>query len=94
MKLRIFLEQTDKIMSLNQFKRYVKKSGVYMTIYPGNSSRNWDGTWWQAIWSDGERDEVKITATKKFDGLPWCRQKATEEAYSVRAEREGIKIKF
>jgi hypothetical protein len=90
MKLSNFL-LNETTMTLNQYKRKVKKTGEYLTMRPGNDSSNWDGTWWTAIWSpSGDRDYIKITATRKFDGLSYCRLKATEKAYINRAKIEGI----
>jgi hypothetical protein len=78
--------------TLSQFRRQIRKSGVYLTLYPGNSSSNWDGTWWVAQWSDGEVDHLTVSAYRKFDGLAYCRRKATERAYELRARVSGVTL--
>jgi len=78
--------------TLAQYKKQIKSQGIYLSIYPGSMGSNWDGTWWTAKWSDGNTDQVTITAYKKFDGLSYCRSQAIKKAYITRAEAEGIKL--
>lgn len=49
-------------------------------------SSNWDGSWWTVMWSDGSRDQISTTANKRFDGLSYCRSKATQAAWLDRWE--------
>lgn len=83
-------------MSLSAFKGLLRREGRYLTLYPGSMSRNWDGTWWQASWAGGPQegftDHIKITAHRKFDGLRYCRTRATEEAMMREANRRGITL--
>jgi hypothetical protein len=76
--------------AFRSWKRGQSKQGVYLSLYEGSSSSNWDGSWWVAMWSDGSRDQINVTANKKFDGLSYCRSQATKAAWKTRWE-EHIK---
>jgi hypothetical protein len=83
---------SNHCMSMNHYRHVVKQEGVYISVYPGSMSPNWDGSWWTVEWSDGDHEHIETTTNRHFDGLRYCRQKATEAAFLLRAGREGITI--
>ena len=65
-----------------------RKQGLYVRVDADSMSSNWDGSSWTAWWSDGDMDYIKTSTNKRFDGLRYCRSKATETAWRERYERD------
>lgn len=70
-------------------KARVSNKARIINITPASASPNWDGTWWQVEWSDGERDQVTITAHRNDHGLGYCRSEARRVALALRQAREA-----
>lgn len=87
-----------KKMSLLQFRRWAKKTHVvYAVAYPGNMSRNWDGTWWMVQFCGCDlvsnyTEHVTISASKRWDGLAYCRSKALAKAWCNIASKFEVEI--
>ena len=57
-------------------------------LTPASCGRNWDGESWLVEWSDGKTEQIRGgSASKRFDGLRYCRMEARRIALRQRYGR-------